>query len=481
MFLSEKQGIKKLQIYEDGFSFKEFSIKYPNYRNFLELDKDTTTSNSSKKVFLEITKTIIPIQEDTLTIANLDSIPQEKLDTLKSKQNFDFSKIDTTTLTRIAYPVDNPNFIVELKDKLSSKECRIIHYGDSQIEGDRITGYLRNRLQKMYGGSGPGFIPIKQVYDQLSAKVTPSQNWLRYAKFDPNTTKFNHKKYGLYLSASRFTKYNKLELDSINIDSLPVEKASILISKSKNAYNKFKKFTKIGLHYGECNTTTEVLVYDNDLLIQKDTLISDGNYHQYVIKTKTTPTNLRIELNSKISPDFYGLTLDAGAKVQIDNVAMRGSSGVVFSGTNNLAYQSMARSLKPKIIIMQYGGNTLPYLKDSLGVDRYAKNIVRQINWVKNRTSKVNFIYVGPTDMSTPINGVMETYPLLPYFNKKLKETCLENNIAYWSMFDAMGGKGSMKLWVENKLAGKDYTHFTYKGSKVISELFFTSLYLDIK
>jgi len=24
MFLSEKQGIKKLQIYEDGFSFKEF-------------------------------------------------------------------------------------------------------------------------------------------------------------------------------------------------------------------------------------------------------------------------------------------------------------------------------------------------------------------------------------------------------------------------------------------------------------------------
>jgi len=219
----------------------------------------------------------------------------------------------------------------------------------------------------------------------------------------------------------------------------------------------------------------------NDLLIQKDTLISDGNYHQYVIKTKATPTNLKIELNSKISPDFYGLTLDAGAKVQIDNVAMRGSSGVVFSGTNNLAYQSMARSLKPKIIIMQYGGNTLPYLKDSLGVDRYAKNIVRQINWVKNRTSKVNFIYVGPTDMSTPINGVMETYPLLPYFNKKLKETCLANNIAYWSMYDAMGGKGSMKLWVENKLAGNDYTHFTYKGSKIISELFFTSLYLDIK
>ena len=209
MFLSKKQGIKKLQVYEDGFSFNQFNIKYPNYSSFLALDNDTTVSATSKKVFLELTKTIIPIKEDTLVVANLDSIPQEKLDTLKRKQSIDFSKIDTTTLTRIAYPINNPNFILQLKNKLSSKECRIIHYGDSQIEGDRITSYLRNRLQRMYGGSGPGFIPIKQVYNQASAKVTPSSNWWRYAKFDPNTTKFEHKKYGLFLSASKFTKYNK--------------------------------------------------------------------------------------------------------------------------------------------------------------------------------------------------------------------------------------------------------------------------------
>ncbi|MDY8134201.1 lipase [Aquimarina sp. 2201CG5-10] len=476
MFLSEKGAVKKAQKQDDGFSYEGVSVKYPTHTTFLGLEKD---SSLTRQDILKVTEIVTPLEIETEENKTAVSINN---DTKNDKLQLpDFSKIDTTQLERIRYPESNPEFVNELRNKLSSRSCRILHYGDSQIEGDRITAYLRNRLQRMYGGSGPGFIPVKPVYRQISAIVEPSENWERYAFFDPTKKKFSHKKYGAYLSVSRFTPHQSKIPDSTALDSLPIVKATIKVGKSKKSFAKFRTFTNIGLHYGNANTPIKISVYNDGTLIKQDSLIADGKYHRYKIKTTSTPTDLRIELEGKISADFYGLTLDGGSRVQIDNIAMRGASGTIFANSNGATYGRMVRQLNPKIVIMQYGGNTMPYLKDSTDVDKYTARIARQINWIRRRAKKSSFIFIGPTDMCQPVNGKMETYPMLPYLNTKLMETCLENNVAYWSMFDAMGGKGSMELWVEEKMTAKDYMHFTWKGTKIISELFFTALYLDLK
>jgi len=474
MFLSQEGGVEDAQVQDDGFSYQGYSIKYPTYKTFLEFEKQTDSSLTRQDI-LEVTEIVTPLEIET---------PEDETEISKEepiKELPDFSKIDTTRLVRIRYPDNNPNFTTELRDKLSSESCRILHYGDSQIEGDRITGYLRNRLQHMYGGGGPGFIPLLPVYNQISAIVEPSENWERYAFFDPTKRKFPHRKYGMYLSISRFTKPQLAQLDSVAFDSLPLVKASVKIGKSKKTYLKFRKFTNIGLHYGNCNYPLKISVFNGGELIQEDSLITDGRYHQYKIKALKTPTDLRIEFEGKVSADFYGLTLDKGTGVQIDNVAMRGASGAIFVSTKSTTYRGMAKQLKPKVVIMQYGGNMMPFLKDSTDVDKYAKHMIGQIEWIKRRAKNTSFIFIGPTDMCTPVNGKMETYPLLPYLNSALMKTCLENNVAYWSMYDAMGGKGAMELWVNEKMAAKDYMHFTWKGTKIISELFFTALYLDLK
>lgn len=472
MFLSEKGGVEKAQTQDDGFSYEGVSVKYPTLTTFLGLEKD---SSLTRQDVLEVTQIVTPLDIETEEDEN------EVAATEKIKELPDFSKIDTTRIVRIKYPDSNPDFAEELRKKLSSRSCRIIHYGDSQIEGDRITAYLRNRLQRMYGGSGPGFLPVLPVYNQISAVVEPSENWQRFAFFDPTKKKFAHRKYGAYLSVSRFTEYQKELPDSTAVDSLPIVTASVTIGKSKKSYAKFRRFTNIGLHYGNSNFPIKVSVYNDGVLIQEDDLIADGKYHTYKIRTATTPTNLKVELQGKVSADFYGLTLDGGAGVQIDNVAMRGASGTIFTNSNSGAYSQMMRQLKPKIVIMQYGGNTMPYLKDSTDVTNYTRRIANQINWIRRRAKNTNIIFIGPTDMCLPVNGKMETYPLLPYLNTQLMETCLGNNVAYWSMYNAMGGKGSMTLWVDEKLTANDYMHFTWKGTKIISELFFTALYLDLK
>ncbi len=444
---------------QDGFSVNNSVIKYPTTATFF---KDATISKDQKKSFEGIVENIESVVED-----QKPAIP-------------DFTKIDSTKIERIAYPGNSEEFIQKLRNQLQAANCRIIHYGDSQLEGDRISAYLRNRLQGLYGGSGPGFIPIKQEYHQVSAVVIPSENWLRYASFDPSKPLFANKNYGAYLSVSRFTPASDSIPDSLALRELQPVMATIAISPSTKQYSKLRTFTSIGLHYGNAIAPVSIKVYNSGAVIKEEMLISDGKYHNYKINLPATPENVQIELEGAISPDFYGLTLDGGEGVLLDNVAMRGSSGTVFANLNSESFSSMYQQLQPKVIIFQYGGNTVPYLKDSLAVKNYASYLKNQINWVRRKAPEASIFFVGPSDMATTVNGELKSYALLPYLDIELKQSCLNNNVAYWSMFKAMGGENSMPYWVDQNLVGSDYTHFTPLGTKIISELFFTALHMDL-
>jgi len=447
---------------EEGIYINKWFFKYPK----------TATFFAEKK-------------QDFNQIKALDSIVENVgrpvgEDEFQAQIKPDFLHIDTSKIQRIYYPKDGKDFLNKLKANLQSPKCRIIHYGDSQIEGDRMSGYIRNRLQGYHGGSGPGFIPIVQAYQQISANVTPSANWKRYAAFDPTHKRFSHKKYGAYTSISRFTKVYDFENDSINLENIETTKATIDIGVSQRSYALLRNVTSIGLHYGNALLPISIQVYNDGELIKSDSLIVDGNYHTYSINLSVAPSNLRIELESKISPDFYGLTLDGSKGISMDNVAMRGASGTVFAAMDSENFAQMYQQLQPKVLIFQFGGNTVPYLKDSSSVRNYAANLQNHLNWTRSKTNNASVIFIGPSDMTTTDNGELVTYKLLPYLNKVLKDTCLENGIAYWSLFDAMGGKNSMKHWVDQKLATSDYTHFSPSGTKVVSELFFVALYMDL-
>jgi hypothetical protein len=58
---------------------------------------------------------------------------------------------------------------------------RIMHYGDSQLEGDRITAYLRNKLQSQFGGTGPGLVAVADIVPSFSIDRVISDNWIRYS------------------------------------------------------------------------------------------------------------------------------------------------------------------------------------------------------------------------------------------------------------------------------------------------------------
>ncbi|MDY0103380.1 MAG: hypothetical protein RBS07_10605 [Lentimicrobium sp.] len=442
-----------------GIQLPGMTVKYPTTSGFLQEQKAET--NLLADSIVHAIEAVLPSEEFK------PSIP-------------DFSIIDTARLVRINWPDNRQTIVNELHAHLESGRCRILHYGDSQLEGDRISGYLRNRLQGIYGGTGPGFLPVKQVYDQLAAEITVSDNWLRYAVFDPTQAKLPDMNYGVFASVSRFTPVETAYADSTEPGNMPMLTAGITIKPSGKSFSRLKQFNHIGLHYGNAMVPVNVMVSVNGEMIKESMLIADGAYHCFEIVTGSTPAEVYIELTGTVSPDFYGLTLDGESGVQLDNIAMRGASGTIFSKLSTYGYSRMAAKLNPKVVILQYGGNTVPYIKDSLGVVNYCRYLAGHINWLRKRVPDAVFLFIGPGDMSTLVNGEYTTYPLLPYLNQQLKQRCLASGVAYWSMFEAMGGENSMQYWVEQQLAANDYTHFSPKGSRIISELFFNALYLEL-
>jgi lysophospholipase L1-like esterase len=352
---------------------------------------------------------------------------------------------------------------------INKKKIHILHYGDSQIEGDRMTGYIRQRIQNKFGGTGPGLIPATNVYNTITFKQTFSENFLRYTCFGGEALK--NKKYGVMGSSARFTPEYK---DSL-LQTLELEETSawIDIEPHKMASSRSKTYNHVNLFYTSCKSPCLLQVFKDNILIHEDSLIQDGKYHKLPLTFDATPGKLRYSFKAKVSPTICSFSLEGDFGVQVDNIALRGSSGTIFGKMDHTVMSQMYQDLNTELFILQFGGNSVPYLKDSIGVRRYANYFKGQILTLKRLRPSAAIIVIGPSDMSMLSGTIYETYEFLPYLVSQMKLVSAQAGAGYWDLFGAMGGENSMPAWVEQGLAGKDYIHFSPKGASIASQLFF--------
>jgi len=132
------------------------------------------------------------------------------------------------------------------------------------------------------------------------------------------------------------------------------------------------------------------------------------------------------------------------------------------------------------MILLQYGGNSVPYLKTDKQISTYQESIRKQIVLLRELAPKAKIVFVGPSDMSTVVNGKRQTYPKLAGIVDSLRLAATESGAAYWDIYGVMGGENSMMQWVSARpaLAGSDYVHFTLAGSQKVGEMFCDALFL---
>ncbi len=341
------------------------------------------------------------------------------------------------------------------------RTIRIMHYGDSQIELDRISSNIREYFQSHFGGGGPGLLPLVASVGSPTIYQSYSGNSTQYALYGDGSRN-SDRNYGVMAKSFRIYGNNSFYVSS------PKKVKSV----RQKSYNKIQLFCTPR----KGNFKATLISKAHGVRLEQQ---ADSNGTQLLTwNLDTAISNFTLQLSGEA--DIYGIAVDNGYGVAVDNMPMRGASGTFFSQMSDSLLSHYFEIIDVGMIIMQFGGNSVPSLHSEKSVDKYVESIGRQIRFMRRVRPGVPILFIGPSDMSTRINGVMSTYKWLPLLVEKLKATVVENGAAFWDLYNVMGGKGSMISWVKKGWAGKDYIHFSTQGAQQVGEVLtqsFQSMY----
>jgi hypothetical protein len=447
-------GLISLMIPAEGIVMGSFKIHFPTLREIF---------NPEEMDYADISA--LEKAADTLGLATGEEPEADASMMTSPKPMVNMDELNTRHLEfpngqrQVLYP-----FFAAL-DSLSSlkKQVRILHYGDSQIEGDRITHYLRRKFQGQFGGSGPGIVPVVELYNSMAVNRTLSGSWQRYALFGSSSA-VKHSRYGAMASFSRFRPPVR---DSIRNDSV-MYNASVTMSSSSYP------FSQVRLFAGNAYAPVSVEFVSKGTVIRRDSIGSSMK----VLSCNPGNSEITLNFSGYDSPDIYAVDLSSGSGVMVDNIPMRGSSGTVFTKINSGQLQQMYSSLNVELFILQFGGNVMPYIKSEQECIAYGNWFYGQLALLKKIRPSACIVVIGPSDMSYKDKEFYVTYPLLPKVRDVLKEAAFKAGGAYWDMYEAMGGHNSMPSWVAANppLAAPDYTHFSPRGARLVGEMFYNAL-----
>ena len=356
-----------------------------------------------------------------------------------------------------------------------------MHYGDSQIEGDRISGYLRYKLQGKFGGSGPGLLPAVPLVRSAAIAMESSENWKRYTMYGRIDTLVTHKKYG---PLATFGRYTPILPDTIDIKNLlydSVQTAFLTLKKSGLTYKTTKLFNHYEIQFGNNRLPVELSVKLGDSILQQKTFQPTEGLHLLKGNLKSSPDEITFEFKGNDSPEVYSINLESKTGIVVDNIALRGSAGTLFRKMDRKFLASTLNGLNTKLLILQFGGNVMPYMDTPKEAENYGRWFESQIQLLKQLIPGVSVIVIGPSDMGVYENNKYNSYPLLTNVRDALKAATFRQGGAYWDMMEAMGGKNSMQAWVTANpaLAARDYVHFNQKGAAKIAQMFYNALIED--
>jgi lysophospholipase L1-like esterase len=341
-----------------------------------------------------------------------------------------------------------------------NKVIRIAHYGDSLIQGDLISAHLRDRFQSVFGGVGAGFLSI--VSNDIK---------MRY------TTKHSFSDDWEYVS-----------IVTRNVARLPLGIAGTVAIPKLNSWVKYEaqdylsstsSFSKIKIYYSHAENLS-LLEYIIDEKIKRRVFLETGsNLHSLEIDTEGFSQSIEIKFISGHAPYIYGVSLESGNGVYLDNFAMPGNTGSSLLEIPEGILQDFNKINEYSLIILTYGANVSSPYSGIFQV--YENKMVTVIQQFKKIFRNASFLLIGVGDKTVKRGNQFVTNPDVEKLLNTQRIIVEKTDIAFWNLWDAMGGQNSMTEWVNAAppMALQDYSHFTPAGAERVANLLYDAI-LDL-
>lgn len=138
--------------------------------------------------------------------------------------------------------------------------------------------------------------------------------------------------------------------------------------------------------------------------------------------------------------------------------------------------ESFAKARPYDLIILHFGLNVAN--GEVVKYDYYTHELTRVIGRLKQAYPQAGFLIVSVSDREDRIEGELRTLPGVKALVGYQMKMAADNHIAFWNLYKAMGGEGSIVKMAEEKPAGarKDYTHITRPGGSQLAKHLFKAL-----
>lgn len=349
----------------------------------------------------------------------------------------------------------------EALNRLSSgdeedRQVRIAVFGDSFIEADIFTADLREMLQKRFGGCGVGFVAITSATNGFRPTVRHTfGGWESHAV-----------------------------TDSIGFDKKLQGISGHYFIPRRGAFVELRGQKKYASLLDTCQRSTIFYLSKDSLSLTASVNKGDAQLFSVLpsahLQTSEVEGNIgsvRWSAGEADSTRFYGVAMDGKQGIVLDNFSLRGSTGLSLRDIPQRMLKEFNRVRPYDLIVLEYGLNVAT--ERGRNYDKYQKGLLTAIEHLKNcfPQAGVLLLSVGDRDYKDD-EGELRTMPGVKNLVRYQQHTAALSGIAFWSMFEAMGGEESMATLVHAKpaMANLDYRHINFRGGRFLAGLLYETL-----
>ncbi len=338
--------------------------------------------------------------------------------------------------------------------KAGGGTVRIAVLGDSYIEGDILTADLRAMLQQRYGGCGVGYVPItSEIYGFRRSVRHSFSGWKAHNVTD--TAGFERSKE--ILSGSYF---------------VPDSAATVELRGQKKYYTLLDSCDESSIYFksfADCKVSAIV----NGKERHEFDVVAGDEMQKLTVSGRIGRVRWNVG-NAGSQYTFYGVTMDCSRGIVLDNYSMRGTSGMHLGAISDDNLMEYDRLRHYDLIVLMFGLNAVsPDMVDYTG---YKQRMCKVIEKIKRTCPGSGILVVSVGDREERRGGELRTMRGVIAMVKFQRLLAAESGVAFWNMFEGMGGEGSIEKMVEAKQANLDYTHINFAGGKKLAGYFFDAL-----
>jgi len=349
--------------------------------------------------------------------------------------------------------------IGSLFDKIKqtpSRKLKVLHIGDSHVQADIFTGYIRNEMQSIMDVGGRGFVfpyaaaATHAAYDYKTSckgEWDYSRNVQPLPAYDMGITGATiHTEDS---SASFKLIFNKWALKS-NCNVL-----KLYCKRSSESFDlKLKASGLSAPLYIDCSAFNDRLYIEIKLPAASDTI------EFFVNKTDSVQNYF----------ECYGLLLETSE----DKGVLYNSVGINSAGLKSILKENLLlyqlSELKPDLVVVDIGLND--FYKVAFNSEQIEKDLSNIIDIIQRASPDASIILSDGQDVYYRYwdEANCKTYATL------MREIAFRKGCAFYDYYYVSGGQYSMVNWLKNKLACYDKVHLTVPGYFLRGELFLNAL-----